>query len=69
MVGYGDVAALHLRQIDEADELLTKDPLALLVAMVLDQRISEGWSGIAPSVCTRLRGAEGGFDATTKSPH
>ncbi|WP_285223605.1 hypothetical protein [Frankia sp. AiPa1] len=32
---------LHLRQIDEADEPLTNDPLALLVGMVLDQRISE----------------------------
>ncbi|MEX5637933.1 hypothetical protein [Parafrankia sp. FMc2] len=35
---------LHLRQIDEADELLTNDPLALLIGMVLDQRVSEGWS-------------------------
>jgi len=30
---------LHLSQIDEADELLTKDPLALLIGMVLDQQI------------------------------
>jgi hypothetical protein len=37
---------LHLSQIDEADELLTNDPLALLIGMVLDQRVSEGWSGM-----------------------
>jgi hypothetical protein len=36
---------LHLSQIAEADELLTNDALALLVGMVLDQRVSEGWSG------------------------
>jgi hypothetical protein len=30
---------LHLSQIDEADELLTTDPLALLIGMVLDQPI------------------------------
>jgi uncharacterized HhH-GPD family protein len=29
---------LHLSQIDEADELLTRDPLALLIGMVLDQQ-------------------------------
>jgi hypothetical protein len=28
---------LHLSQVDEADEPLTKDPLALLIAIVLDQ--------------------------------
>ncbi|WP_261559343.1 hypothetical protein [Frankia tisae] len=32
---------LHLSQITEADELLTNDPLALLIGMVLDQRVSE----------------------------
>jgi len=44
-IRYGDVVGLHLSQIDEADELLTSDPLALLIGMVLDQRVSEGWSG------------------------
>ncbi|ESZ99894.1 hypothetical protein ThrDRAFT_04452 [Frankia casuarinae] len=38
---------LHLSQIGEADELLTKDPLALLIAMVLGQPVSERWSGIS----------------------
>ncbi|WP_322768390.1 hypothetical protein [Frankia sp. Cr1] len=32
---------LHLSQIDEADELLTNDPLALLIGMVLEQRMPE----------------------------
>jgi hypothetical protein len=36
---------LHLSQIDEADELLTSDPLALLIGMVLDQPVPEPWSG------------------------
>ncbi|SQD96443.1 hypothetical protein FMEAI12_3640066 [Parafrankia sp. Ea1.12] len=35
-VGYGDGVGLHLSQITEADELLTNDPLALLIDMVLD---------------------------------
>ena len=33
---------LHLSQVDEADELLTNDPLALLIGTVLDQQVSEG---------------------------
>ncbi|MCK9899350.1 hypothetical protein CC117_09695 [Parafrankia colletiae] len=44
-VGYGGDVGLHLSQIDEADELLTNDPLALLIGMVLDQRVSERTSG------------------------
>jgi hypothetical protein len=32
---------LHLSQIAEADELLTNDPLALLIGMVLDQQIAQ----------------------------
>ncbi|WP_285900732.1 hypothetical protein [Frankia sp. R82] len=38
---------LHLSQIDEADELLTNDPLALFIGMILDQQVgqtrSDGW--------------------------
>lgn len=33
-------AALHLTQDDEADELLSHDPFALLVGMLLDQQIA-----------------------------
>jgi hypothetical protein len=32
---------LHLSQIAEADELLTNDPLALLIGMVLDQQVGQ----------------------------
>ena len=38
-VEYGEVVGLHLSQIDEADDLLTNDPLALLIGMVLDQQV------------------------------
>ncbi|CAO5178222.1 transposase [Frankia sp. AiPs1] len=31
---------LHLSQIAEADELLTNDPLALLIGMMLNQQVS-----------------------------
>ncbi len=41
MVGCGDGVGLHLSRIDEADEPLSKDPLALLIAMVLDQQIGQ----------------------------
>ncbi|ABW09950.1 conserved hypothetical protein [Parafrankia sp. EAN1pec] len=37
---------LHLSQIAEADELLTNDPLALLIGMVLDLRVSERTSAL-----------------------
>ncbi len=45
---YGDVVGLHLSQIHEADELLTNDPLPLLIGMVLDRRVSERteWDGM-----------------------
>ena len=59
---------LHLSQIDEADELLTNDPLALLIGMVLDQPVSEGWSGTARFVPVRLRSAmRGSVAAGAKS--
>jgi hypothetical protein len=38
-VGYGEGVGMHLSQIDEADELLTNDPLALPIGMVLDQQV------------------------------
>jgi hypothetical protein len=33
------VAQLHLAQHEEADRLISEDPLALLIGMVLDQQI------------------------------
>jgi uncharacterized HhH-GPD family protein len=39
---------LHLSQEPEADELLSRDPLALLIGMVLDQQIPLEWAFAAP---------------------
>ncbi|WP_349816942.1 HhH-GPD-type base excision DNA repair protein [Frankia sp. Cppng1_Ct_nod] len=47
---------LHLSQIDEADELLTNDPLALLIGMVLDQQIPLERAFAAPYELTRRLG-------------
>ncbi|KLL11436.1 MULTISPECIES: HhH-GPD-type base excision DNA repair protein [Protofrankia] len=52
---------LHLSQIDEADELLTNDPLALLIGMVLDQQIPLERAFAAPYELTRRLGR--GLDA------
>src|SRR6266545_3906048 len=40
--------ALRLAQNPEADELLARDPLALLVGMLLDQRVPLEWAFGAP---------------------
>lgn len=53
---YGEVVGLHLSQIDEADELLTNDPLALLIGMVLDQQIPLERAFAAPLELTRRLG-------------
>ena len=39
---------LHLSQDPAADELLTEDPLALLIGMVLDQQVPLEWAFSAP---------------------
>jgi hypothetical protein len=36
------VPTLHLSQDDAADELLGRDPLALLIGMLLDQHVGSG---------------------------
>ncbi|WP_374581064.1 HhH-GPD-type base excision DNA repair protein [Frankia sp. CiP3] len=54
--GYGDVVGLHLSQIAEADELLTNDPLALLIGMVLDQQIPLERAFAAPCELARRLG-------------
>ncbi|MGH9120388.1 MAG: HhH-GPD-type base excision DNA repair protein, partial [Acidimicrobiales bacterium] len=41
-------AVLHLSQNLEADELLSSDPFALLVGMVLDQQVPLEWAFSAP---------------------
>jgi uncharacterized HhH-GPD family protein len=42
------VPTLHLSQDADADKLLSKDPLALLIGMVLDQQIPLEWAFSAP---------------------
>jgi uncharacterized HhH-GPD family protein len=42
------VPTLHLSQDPDADKLLSKDPLALLIGMVLDQQIPLEWAFSAP---------------------
>jgi uncharacterized HhH-GPD family protein len=54
--GYGDDVGLHLSQIDEADELLTNDPLALLIGMVLDQQFPLERAFAAPHILTQRLG-------------
>jgi uncharacterized HhH-GPD family protein len=39
---------LHLSQDEAADELLSQDPLALLIGMVLDQQVPLEWAFSAP---------------------
>jgi uncharacterized HhH-GPD family protein len=48
--------ALHLSGNDEADALLTTDPLALLIGMVLDQQVPLEWAFAAPSELKRRLG-------------
>jgi uncharacterized HhH-GPD family protein len=42
------VATLHLSQDPAADQLLSEDPLALLIGMVLDQQVPLEWAFSAP---------------------
>ncbi|HLX88813.1 MAG TPA: HhH-GPD-type base excision DNA repair protein [Acidimicrobiales bacterium] len=49
-------AQLHLSQNAEADELLSDDPLALLVGMVLDQQVPLEWAFSAPLVLLQRLG-------------
>jgi len=39
---------LHLSQVPAADALLSHDPLALLIGMVLDQQVPLEWAFQAP---------------------
>src|ERR1700691_5416545 len=49
--------AIHLTGDDEADALLSKDPLALLIGMVLDQQIPMERAFWAPAELARRLGA------------
>ena len=51
------MATLNLSQDAEADELLSNDPFALLVGMVLDQQVPLEWAFAAPAeLRRRLKG-------------
>ena len=52
---------LHLSQVPEADALLSSDPLALLIGMVLDQQIPLEWAFRGPFELTQRLGT--GLDA------
>jgi uncharacterized HhH-GPD family protein len=51
-------AKLCLAQVPEADALLSKDPLALLVGFVLDQQIPLEWAFRGPFELTQRLGTE-----------
>jgi hypothetical protein len=42
------VPTLRIAQDDAADELLSRDPLALLIGMLLDQHVSRGTEAFDP---------------------
>src|ERR1700687_845688 len=48
--------SLALSGHPEADELLAKDPLALLIGMVLDQQIPLEWAFLGPFTLTQRLG-------------
>jgi uncharacterized HhH-GPD family protein len=51
------VTTLHLAQDAEADQLLSKNPFALLVGMVLDQQVPLEWAFRGPKELERRLGA------------
>ncbi len=56
---------LHVTGDPEADELLSRDPLALLVAMVLDQQVTMEKAFSSPAELARRLGTPGSLDAAT----
>jgi len=52
------VAELHLAQDPEADRLLSEDPLALLIGMVLDQQVPLEWAFSGPAELKRRLGGD-----------
>ncbi len=57
--------ALHLSGDDEADAVVSRDPLALLIGMVLDQQIPIEKAFSSPAVLTRRLGGDGPLDAAS----
>jgi uncharacterized HhH-GPD family protein len=52
------VPTVHLTQDDAADELLGRDPLALLLGMLLDQQVPMEWAFSAPRLLAERMGVE-----------
>jgi uncharacterized HhH-GPD family protein len=57
--------ALHITGDDEADAVLSRDPLALLIGMVLDQQIPIEKAFSSPADLVRRLGGKGPLNAAT----
>jgi uncharacterized HhH-GPD family protein len=57
--------ALHLSGDAEADAVISRDPLALLIGMVLDQQIPIEKAFSSPAVLARRLGGDGPLDAAS----
>ncbi len=55
--------ALHITGDDEADAVLSRDPLALLIGMVLDQQVTIEKAFSSPADLVRRLGTKGPLDA------
>jgi uncharacterized HhH-GPD family protein len=63
------VTELHLAQDPDADKLLSEDPLALLIGMVLDQQIPLEWAFKGPQMLKeRLGGTLDAADIAGRDP-
>jgi uncharacterized HhH-GPD family protein len=58
-------SALHITGDDQADAVLSRDPLALLIGMVLDQQIPIEKAFSSPSDLRHRLGTEGPLDAAS----
>ena len=57
-MGENDAMSIHLATTDEGNALLARDPLALLLGMLLDQQIPMEKAFTSPSVLAERMGAE-----------
>jgi uncharacterized HhH-GPD family protein len=57
--------ALHISGDAEADDLVSRDPLALLIGMVLDQQVTIEKAFSSPAVLARRLGGSGPLDAAS----
>ena len=55
--------ALHITGVDEADAVLSRDPLALLIGMVLDQQVTIEKAFSSPADLLHRLGTKGPLDA------